>query len=207
LFLAAIVLIGMSGVPAGAINLGKILGAGKSAEKDQKSDTQTIGESEIKLPPWTGPKKRLGVMDMEVKIMATTTMEPTPTGGATSTTAISIAPPTDFGTGLAEMLTTSLIDSGRFIVLERKALADIQAEQQLAASGAVDPTSAAGAGKLLGAQALIRGAVTNTRIRDRAPAAARASSKGSDLRQRKPKRQSVWIYASTMSLPVWSWIP
>ena len=58
------------------------------------------------------------------------------------------------------MLTTALIDSGRFIVLERKALADIQAEQQLAASGAVDPASAAVAGKLLGAQALIRGAVT-----------------------------------------------
>lgn len=161
--LAVAVLVGVSVAPVSAVNLGNVLGGSKSVKsdssKDQKADAKA-SEEEIQLPPWTGPKKRLGVMDMEVKISATTTMEPTPTGGATSTTSISIAPPTDFGSGLAEMLTTALINSGRFVVLERKALFDIQAEQQLAASGAVDPASAAAAGKLLGAQALIRGAVT-----------------------------------------------
>ena len=161
--LAAAVLLGMSGVPAGAINLGNVFGGGKSAKNasgnDQKADAKA-SDAEIPLPPWTGPKKRLGVMDMEVKISATSTMEPTSTGGATSTTSISISPPTDFGSGLAEMLTTALINSGRFVILERKALGDIQAEQALAAGGSVDPASAAAAGKLLGAQALIRGAVT-----------------------------------------------
>jgi len=58
------------------------------------------------------------------------------------------------------MLTTALFDSKRFILVERKALMDIQAEQALGTTGATSADSAAGAGKLLGAQALIRGAVT-----------------------------------------------
>ena len=164
LLAAVSLLLGAWATPAAAINLGNVLGATKAVQKDKSKDdknqTAVLPPCDIVIPPWTGPKKRLGVMDMEVKVTATTTMEPTPSGGATQTTTISIAPPSDFGTGLAEMLTTALINSGRFIILERKALADIQAEQALQAGGSVDPTSAVGAGKLLGAQALIRGAVT-----------------------------------------------
>jgi hypothetical protein len=52
------------------------------------------------------------------------------------------------------------VQSGKFVVLERKALTDIQSELALAATGATDPTASPGAGKLLGAQVLIRGAVT-----------------------------------------------
>jgi len=116
--------------------------------------------SENKQPKYTGPKKRLAVMDMEVKISSVATTEPTASGGVATTTTIYIPPPTDFGTGLTEMLTTALVNSERFIVLERKALTDIQAEQQLVASGAVESSSAALQGKLLGAQVLVRGAVT-----------------------------------------------
>ncbi len=117
-------------------------------------------ETQPACKSYTGPKKRLGVMDMDVKVTAVGSTEPTVTGGTTTTTTIYIPPPNDFGTGLTEMLTTSLIESGRFIVLERKALADIQAEHALNASGSVDPMAAVTGGKLLGAQALIRGAVT-----------------------------------------------
>jgi len=165
LILTAILVIAVC-APVAAISLGDVLGTGKAVQSNKNSGDKGKGSNgksnneEITIPPWNGPKKRLGVMDMEVKVTATTTVEPTSTGGASSTTSISIAPPSDFGTGLAEMLTTALINSGRFIILERKALGDIQAEQALAAGGSVDPTSAAGAGKLLGAQALIRGAVT-----------------------------------------------
>lgn len=127
---------------------------GKGAAGDQAPTEKS------KLPSYTGPKKRLAVMDMEVKITASASAEPTTTGGVVSTTTINIPPPTDFGTGLTEMLTTALVDSGRFILLERKALADIQAEQQLAQSGAMEESSAPAKGKLLGAQALVRGAVT-----------------------------------------------
>lgn len=158
--------------PAFAFNLGRVIDTAKaadakakndekdSAKVDQKADAKDSCDVTAKLSPWTGPKKRLGIMDMEVKITTTSAMQPTNTGGMTSTTSVNIPPPADFGTGLTEMMTTALIDTGRFILLERKALMDIQSEQALAASGSVDPASAAGSGKLLGAQALIRGAVT-----------------------------------------------
>ncbi|MCA1595597.1 MAG: hypothetical protein LC772_04120, partial [Chloroflexi bacterium] len=75
-------------------------------------------------------------------------------------TTINIPPPSDFGPGLTEMLTTALIQSNRFVLLERKALADIQAEQQLTGGGAFDSTTAAKPGALMGAQALVRGTIT-----------------------------------------------
>ncbi len=108
---------------------------------------------------YTGPKKRLGVMDLEVKVTATSTtnFDPGrrhhnhPNGGS--------AYEPDFGTGLSEMLTTALIDSGRFVVLERKMIADITAEQTLTTGANANPNASV-KGALLGAQALIRGAVT-----------------------------------------------
>jgi curli biogenesis system outer membrane secretion channel CsgG len=140
------------------------------AKADQKSDAKNdTPKVKLDLPPYTGPKKRLGVMDLEVKVTATQTTNPTPQGGiVTTTTTTNNTPPpavtaggsSDFGTGLTEMLTTALVDSGRFVVLERKAMADIQAEQALGAGPAADPTAATKTGKVLGAQTLIRGAVT-----------------------------------------------
>ncbi len=168
MLLSVVLLAGMCQAPASAVSLGAIVNAAKPAlsnpktDEPQKVDPKATEDLDVKLPPWTGPKKRLGIMDMEVKITTTQAVQPTPQGGynSTTTTTVSIPPPVDFGTGLSEMLTTALIDTGRFVLLERKALSDIQAEQALAASGSVDPASAAGSGKLLGAQALIRGAVT-----------------------------------------------
>lgn len=161
--LAAMLLLQAAG--AYALNLGSLGGIADkaaSAAKDKPAANEAKPDDKltINLPPWTGPKKRLGVMDVDVKISTTTSMQPTTTGGVVSTTTVSIPPPTDFGTGLTEMLTTALFDSKRFILLERKAMTDMQTEQALGTSGAVSADSAAGTGKLLGAQALIRGAVT-----------------------------------------------
>lgn len=130
-----------------------------SAKKLQK-ENRALMEALRKLPPYYGPRKRIGVMNMDVKVTATSYTAPTSNGGSVTTTSVQIPPPTDFGTGLTEMLTTALIDSKRFVVLERSALQDIQSEQQLGASGGVNPNSAPKTGQLLGAQALIRGAVT-----------------------------------------------
>ena len=58
------------------------------------------------------------------------------------------------------MLTTELVKTGRFIVLERKALADILGEQDLATGGRVSPETGAKTGVVIGAQALIRCAIT-----------------------------------------------
>ena len=66
----------------------------------------------------------------------------------------------EIGTGMEEMLITALVNTGKFTVLERQALDDILAEQKLGETGKVSAQTSAQAGKLLGAQALVRGAIT-----------------------------------------------
>ncbi|NQS88231.1 hypothetical protein HQ584_00325 [Patescibacteria group bacterium] len=66
----------------------------------------------------------------------------------------------EIGEGMADMLVTALVKTGKFTVLERQALQDVLKEQKLGESGRVSTQTAAQAGKLLGAQILIRGAVT-----------------------------------------------
>jgi len=66
----------------------------------------------------------------------------------------------DIGEGMSDMLVSALVETGRFTVLEREALQDILEEQRLAEEGRVSAQTAAQAGKLLGAQILIRGAIT-----------------------------------------------
>jgi curli biogenesis system outer membrane secretion channel CsgG len=58
------------------------------------------------------------------------------------------------------MLTTALVKTERFIVLERKDLAAIRGEHALGADPVANAEMAARAGKLFGAQALVRAVVT-----------------------------------------------
>ena len=64
------------------------------------------------------------------------------------------------GDGMADMLTTALFQSGRFIVLERAAIDDIMSEQDLGASGRVRGETAAQIGEIEGAELLVVAAVT-----------------------------------------------
>lgn len=64
------------------------------------------------------------------------------------------------GDGMADMLATALVNSNRFIVLERKQLGDVLGEQNLGASGRVSPDTAARIGKIEGAEILVVAAVT-----------------------------------------------
>jgi len=64
------------------------------------------------------------------------------------------------GEGMADMLTTALVKSGRYRVFERQEMEKIMQEQALGMSGAVTPESAAKAGKMLGAEIAIVGAIT-----------------------------------------------
>ncbi len=64
------------------------------------------------------------------------------------------------GTGLPDMLMNALLNTGCFRVVERARLNDIMKEQNLGISGAGNESSFAGVGKLIGAQVLVFGTIT-----------------------------------------------
>ncbi len=66
----------------------------------------------------------------------------------------------NIGSGLADMLVTQLVKSGKFMVIERQELSKILEEQGLGLSGAVTPQSAAQVGKLLGVELMVMGSVS-----------------------------------------------
>ncbi len=67
----------------------------------------------------------------------------------------------DVGEGLSAMLSNELTQTEKFVIVERAALSDILGEQQLGSKGLATAESAASGGKLLGAQILVRGTVTD----------------------------------------------
>ncbi len=64
------------------------------------------------------------------------------------------------GEGVSEMLTTELVKSGNYRVIERRDLDQILKEQGLGSSGIVTQQSAAKIGKVLGVELAVMGAVT-----------------------------------------------
>ena len=64
------------------------------------------------------------------------------------------------GDGMADMLTTALFNSGRYIVLERESIDDVLYEQDLGASGRIRQDTAAPIGEIEGAEILVVAAVT-----------------------------------------------
>ncbi|MBW2095281.1 MAG: hypothetical protein JRI80_10360 [Deltaproteobacteria bacterium] len=113
---------------------------------------------ELELPPYNGPKAKVAVANFEWKV-----------GGSGSTTtisgfggkAISISHNQYAGytTGLRDMLTTAMVQTKRYRVLERQNLASLQQEMALSKSGYTDK-SGIKKGGIKGADLLIMGAVT-----------------------------------------------
>ncbi len=66
----------------------------------------------------------------------------------------------NIGRGVSDMLVTSLVESDKFIVIERAELDEILKEQGLGQTGLVTPQSAAKVGQLLGLQRIITGSIT-----------------------------------------------
>ncbi|MBN1782842.1 hypothetical protein JW948_17025 [bacterium] len=64
------------------------------------------------------------------------------------------------GDGMADMLTTALVKSGKYTVMERQEMGRLLQEQQLGQSGIVTPQSAAEMGKMMGVELAVIGAVT-----------------------------------------------
>src|SRR5207244_1607622 len=64
------------------------------------------------------------------------------------------------GTAASDILVTELAKSGKFVVVERDRLDKVMEEQKLGMSGAIDPSTAAKVGKVLGLNAIVTGAVS-----------------------------------------------
>jgi len=90
------------------------------------------------MPPYSGPKARIAVADFDVKAAKATF---------------------EIGSGLREMLVTALVNSNRFNVLERQALAAVMQEQELSASSTVQ-SGGPQKGKIKTADLIISAAVT-----------------------------------------------
>lgn len=109
------------------------------AELNNSGNIQKTAEPEYSA--YTGPKKRIAVTKFDNKVRGTY--------GSWN-----------IGDGMAEMLTTELIKTGRFIVVERQALQDILGEQEMGLSGIIKKETAAKVGQILGAQIIVRGVVS-----------------------------------------------
>src|SRR6267142_1704389 len=64
------------------------------------------------------------------------------------------------GTSASDILITELAKSNRFIVVERDKLEHLMAEQKRGMRGAIDPSTAAKVGKILGLNAIVTGAIS-----------------------------------------------
>ena len=66
----------------------------------------------------------------------------------------------DIGKGISDLIVESLVKSGTYSVIERKAIEKILAEQNFSNSDRADASSAAKIGKILGVDAIIIGSIT-----------------------------------------------
>lgn len=104
----------------------------------------------------TGPRMRIAVMNFSGSAFKEYVKEERDS----RTTTVALPPPAEFALGLTEMLTTALVETGRFIVVERAAIDKVTGEQDLSASGRVNKETAAATGRIIGAQTLITGDIT-----------------------------------------------
>jgi len=122
----------------------------KANLKDNELNNTTV------IPEYYGAKKRIAVMGFEDKVPKT----PERLSLLQILFGQQGAQSDNLGTGMSDMLTTSLVESNRFIVVERQNLEDVMKEQSLGASGMVNEQTAPKIGEILGTQVFIRGAVT-----------------------------------------------
>jgi len=114
-----------------------LAGCATSAKVVSSTGGPTI--QQVQQEPVTGPKQRIAVKAFEFKAAR---------GQG------------DVGRGMSDMLADALVNSNRFIVLEREHIKEVMEEQDFGASGRVKRETAAPIGELEGAQLIIRGSVT-----------------------------------------------
>lgn len=125
-------------------------------EQMVKPSATTDTGAEMQLPPYSGPRAKVAVADFEWKVGQGGQSTKIGFGGQT----ISISrTKTGYMTGLRDMLTTAMVQSKRYRVLERQNLSSLQQEMALSDSGYTDKTGVKKGG-VKGADLLIMGAIT-----------------------------------------------
>lgn len=108
--------------------------------------------SQAQAEQYNGPKARIAVGEFQDK-----TAKGGWSGGWLGMFGIEFR---QIGDGMREMLTTSLFNTSRFIVLERAQLDEVLKEQDLGAAGRIKKGTEAPVGEIYGAELLITAAVT-----------------------------------------------
>ena len=128
---------------------------GEAIQNPGQATTQTVSTSQqsidqVQLEAYDGPKARVAVYRF--------TDQSAKGGGAYSSRTGWYS--REIGNGMADMLNDALLQSNRFIVLDRQSLQDVIMEQDLGASGRIRKDTAASIGQIEGAELLIKGAIT-----------------------------------------------
>lgn len=122
-----------------------------------KPEAKTDTGQEMGLPPYSGPKARVAVADFEWKVDGSGSTTKMSMGG--QTIEISHSEQSGYTTGLRDMLTTALVQTSRYRVLERQNIGSLKQEMSLGSSGYTDKTGIK-KGAIKGADLLVMGAVT-----------------------------------------------
>lgn len=115
--------------------------AGRKVKTEQ---VMSATETEKVESKYTGPKRRIGVVEFENK---------------------TVYGQGRLGTAASDILITELVKSGKFIVVDREKLNKVMEEQKFQMSGVVDPATASQIGKVLGLEAIVVGAVSQFGVR------------------------------------------
>jgi len=110
----------------------------------QERHPTTIRETKRVKTPYTGPKRRVAVIDFENK---------TAYGKHR------------LGTSASDILITELVKSGKFIMVERTKLNKILEEQNLQEQKIIDPDTVVKVGRVLGLNAIVTGSVSQFGVR------------------------------------------
>lgn len=107
------------------------------------SNVKDTEVEEVTYAPYSGPKKRIAVLEFDNKVSNRWWDRSW-----------------NIEERMTEMVITELMATNRFIVVERGALDEVLDEQDLGDSGRVRQETAAKIGEVLGAQVLVKGAIT-----------------------------------------------
>ena len=99
-----------------------------------KPEAKTDTGEEMGLPPYSGPRARVAVADFEWKVGGSGSSTKMSFGG--QTVEVEHTRNTGYTTGLRDMLTTAMVQSKRYRVLERQNLSSLEKEMAAGQQGA-----------------------------------------------------------------------